>query len=47
MGKLQLFEITFDQSQAVFLAGSLVKGAVKLELRDTLKMRGQIHVNVV
>ncbi|BFZ01767.1 hypothetical protein BsWGS_04806 [Bradybaena similaris] len=40
MGKLQLFEITFDQSQAVFLAGSVVKGAVKLELRDTLKMRG-------
>ncbi|CAG5121475.1 unnamed protein product [Candidula unifasciata] len=40
MGKLQLFEISFDPSQPVFIAGSVVRGTVKLELKDTLKMRG-------
>ncbi|CAL1529234.1 unnamed protein product [Lymnaea stagnalis] len=39
MGKLMLFEISFDPSKAVFIAGTIVRGTVKLELRDAMKMR--------
>ncbi|XP_055861116.1 arrestin domain-containing protein 3-like [Biomphalaria glabrata] len=39
MGKLMLFEINFEPKQGVFTAGAVVRGTVKLELRDTMKMR--------
>lgn len=45
MGKLQVFEITFDPSHAVFIAGTVVRGSVRLDLRGPMKMRGENYLH--
>ena len=41
MGKLHAFDIVFDPVQGVFSAGSVVTGYVTLEVKETLRMRGE------
>lgn len=42
MGKLQLFEIVFDQPQGVYYAGQAVCGKVNLILGEAMTMRGVV-----
>ena len=41
MGKLQLFNIVFDEASGVYKAGDTLRGQVHLQLTDTMHMRSK------